>query len=168
MIEAVDIDPRPGAMARFAPQGRAICFFGRHTILEFALVRIGMAGGARAVLKVERQNLVCSSAKASLMAIRTGNCDVCSGQHKVCFLVFGDGECAAVEVLDRVTIVTSVLVRSGGELLVVLIFMAIRTRGKFHFILRFFPGRRMAFITRNSCMLAVERVFRCRVFLYSE
>ena len=58
VIEASNVDPGFGGVARFAAQRGSIGAFQRHAVLEFALMRIGVAGSASAVRKMERQNLV--------------------------------------------------------------------------------------------------------------
>lgn len=54
MIEAADVDPGSGAMARFAAQRGSIGALLRHALLEFALVGIRVAGSAGAVREMER------------------------------------------------------------------------------------------------------------------
>ena len=49
-------------MAGFAAEGRAIGAFASHAIVEFAFVRIFVAGGAGAILKMERKNFVGAAA----------------------------------------------------------------------------------------------------------
>lgn len=79
MVEAADVDPGLGAVTGFAAQSGSIGAFLRHALLEFALVWIRVAGRAGAVREMERQNLVCSSAKARLVAIRAGDGHVSTG-----------------------------------------------------------------------------------------
>ena len=62
MVESADVDPGACAVARFATERRSIRFFRRHAIFEFTLVGIGVARCACAVLKMEGQYFVCSSA----------------------------------------------------------------------------------------------------------
>jgi len=76
VVEAADVDPGPGAVARFAAQRGPIGALLGHALLEFALVGIGVAGRAGAVREMERQNLVRSSAEAGFVALRAGDRDV--------------------------------------------------------------------------------------------
>ena len=73
MVETADVDPGFGGMARLATQRCPIGALGCHALLEFALVGVGMAGGARHVFEMERQNLVFSSGKAHFVAIRAAD-----------------------------------------------------------------------------------------------
>lgn len=168
MIEAVDIDPRSCPVARFASLRRTIGFRRCHTILKFSLVWIGVAGGTRAVLKMKWQNFVCSSAESRFMAFGAGDCHVRSGQHEMGFLVFGDSERRTVKILYGVAIFATVQVRSCRELLVMFILVAVRACSEFHLVLRILARRDMALVAGNGRMLAFERIFRCRVLLYSE
>ena len=112
MIEASDINPRPGTMAGFATKCGAIRPFLRHAVFEFALMRIGMACGAGAVREMERQNLVGPSAEAGLMTLCARNCDVRAGQNEVGVLMLRDSERGAMEVFYSVAIVAAILVRT--------------------------------------------------------
>src|ERR1700693_2616389 len=128
MIEAANVDPGPGAVARFAAQRGSIGALLRHAVLEFALMGIGVAGSARAVREMERQNLVRPSGEAGFVAIRAGDGHVGSGQYKMGVLVLGNRERRAMKVLYGVAVLAAILVRGGGKLLVVGILMAIRAR----------------------------------------
>ena len=92
MVEAGDVDPGLGDVACLAPKGGAIGSFGSLAFLKFPLVGVGVAGCASSVFEMEWQNLVRSSAKACLVALRTGDGYVGPGQHKAGVLVLGDGE----------------------------------------------------------------------------
>lgn len=65
-------------------------------------------------------------------------------------------------------IFATVQVRSCGELLVMLVLVAIRACREFHFVLRIFSRRSMALVAGDSRMFAVEWIFRCRVLLDAE
>lgn len=62
MIEAPDVNPGPRVVTGFAAQRPSVRTLLRHAFLELALVRIGMASGTSAILKMEWQNLVGSAA----------------------------------------------------------------------------------------------------------
>ena len=83
---------------------------------------------------MEWQNLVRSSAKACLVALRTGDGHVGSSQHEASVLVLGDGERRAMKVLHGMAILATVQVGSRGELLAMRILMAIRACGELHFV----------------------------------
>ncbi len=168
MVEAADIDPGPGAVARFAAQRGSIGAFLSHALLEFALVRIAVAGRACAICEMERQNLVRSSAKPRLVALRAGDGHVGPGQHKAGVLVLGNGKRRAMKVLYGMAILATVLVRSGGKLLVVRVPVAIRARRELHFVNGVLAGRRVAFVASDGRMLALERIMRCRMLFHAK
>ena len=165
VVEAADVDPGPGAVARFAAQRGPIGALLGHALLEFALVGIGVAGGACAVFEMERQNLVRSSAQARFVTLRAGDGHVRPGQHKAGVLVLGNGERRAMKVLYGVAILATILVRGGGKLLVMRILVAIGAGREFHFVDGVFAGWRMAFVAGDDRMLPLERIMRRRVFL---
>lgn len=168
MVEASNVNPGFGVVTRFAAQRSSIGPLLRHAVFEFALMRIGVAGGARAVREMERQNLVCSSAEARFVAIRAGDGHVSSGQHEAGVLVFGNRERRAMKILYGVAVLAAILVRRGGELFVMRILMAIRARRELHFVQSVFAGRRMAFVASDGRMLSLERIMRCRVLLHAK
>jgi len=168
MVEAADVDPGFGAVAGFAAQRGSVGALLRHALLEFSLVGIRVAGSARAVLEMERQNLVGSSGETGFVAVRTGDGHVSPGQHKAGVLVLGDGEGRAMKVLYGVAILATVLVRRGGKLLVMRILMAIRAGRELYFVDGVFSGRRVALVTSDSRMFSFERIMRCRVLLHAK
>jgi len=168
MVETADVDPGLGAVARFAAERSAIGAFLRHAVFEFALMDILVAGGARAVRKMERQNLVRSSAQAHFVALRAGYRHVGSGQHEMSVLVLGNGKRRAMKVLNGMAILAAVLVWSGGKLLVMRVLMAIRAGREFNFVQSVFAGRRVAFIASDGHMFSFERILRRRVLFHSK
>ena len=168
MVEAADVDPGLGAVARFAAERSAIGAFLRHAVFEFALVDILVAGGARAVREMERENFVRSSAQAHFVALRAGHGHVGSGQHKVGVLVLGNGERRAMKILYGMAVLATVLVGSGGKLLVMRILMAIRARREFYFVLGVLSGRCVAFIASDGYMFSFERILRGRMLFHAK
>ena len=168
MVKASNVDPGSGAVACFAAQRRSIGALLRHALLEFSLVGIHVTGRASAVLEMERQNLVYSSAEAGFVALRAGDGHVSSGQHIAGVLMLGNGERRAMKILYRVAILATVLVRRGGKLLVMRILMAIRAGREFHFVDGVFSGRRVALVASNGRMFSFERIMRCRVLLHAK
>jgi len=155
-------------VARFAAQSSSIDALLRHAVLEFALVDIGVAGGARAVREMEGKNFVRSSAQAHFVALRAGDGHVSPVQHKAGVLVLGNGERRAMKVLYGMAILAAVLVGSGGELLVMRILMAIRAGRELHFVDCVLAGRRMAFVASDSRMLSFERIVRRHMLLHAK
>ena len=76
MVKATDVNPRASGVTCFATQCGPIGALCRHSLLEFSLMGIHMAGRAGHIFEMERQDLVCSSAKANLMALRASNSHV--------------------------------------------------------------------------------------------
>lgn len=165
MIEASNVDPGFGVVTRFAAQRSSIGALQRHAVLELALMGIGVAGRASAVREMERQNLVCSSAEAGFVTLRTSDGHVSPGKSEVCVLVLGNRKCRAMKVLYGVAVFAAILVGRGGKLFVVRILMAIRASRELHFVDGVFARRRMAFVTSDGRMFPLERIMRCRVLL---
>ena len=158
MIERADIDPRFGAVASLAPERGSVGPLLCHARVEFAVVRIGMARGARTVLEVEWQNLVGPASEARLVTFGAGHGHMRSRERKARVLVLGDRERRSVKILYGVAILAAVLIRSGGELLVMRILMAIRASREFHFVDRVLPRRRVAFLASDGHMFPFERI----------
>ena len=119
-----------------------------------------MAGGARAVCEMERQDLVRSSAKAGFVALRACNSHVSPGQHEMSVLVLGNGERRAMKIFYGVAIFAAIDVRNGGELLVMRILMTISTRRKLHFVESILAGGRVAFVASDGRMFSLQRIMR--------
>jgi len=168
MIEATDVDPGPGAVARFAAQRSSVGALQRHAVLEFALMGIGVAGSARAVREMERQNLVCPSAKARFVTLRASDGHVSPGKREARVLVLGNRERRAMEILYGVAILAAALVRSGGELFVMRVLMAFGAGRELHFVNRIFARWRVAFVAGDGGMLAFQRIVRSRMLLHAE
>jgi len=166
MVEAADVDPGPGAVARFASQRGSVGSLLRHAVCEFTLVGIGMAGGACAVLEMEGQNFVRPSAEASFVAFRAGDGHVRPRQHKAGVFMLGDGERRAMKILYGVAILAMILVGRGGKLLVMRILMAIHAGRELHLVDRVLAGRRVAFVASDGRMFPLERIMRCRMFFH--
>lgn len=165
MVEAGDVDPGLGDVACLAPKGGSIGSFGSLAFLKFALVGVGVAGCASGVFEMEWQNLVGSSIQAGFVAIRAGHSHVGPRKHIFGLLVLGYRKGRAVEVLYGVALLATVLIGSGRKLLVMLILMAIGASREFYLVEGVFAGWHVAFIAIDSCMFAVESVFRRGVFL---
>lgn len=79
MIEAVDICPGFCGVAGLAAEGRPAGALADHAVVEFAVVGIVVAGGAAAVLEMERNGFVHSARRTQFVAIGAGNGDVSAG-----------------------------------------------------------------------------------------
>jgi len=168
MVKAADVDPGPGAVAGFAAHGRSVGALLLHALLEFAFVWIRVAGGACGVLEMEGQNLVCSTAEARFVAVHAGNGHVSTGQRKACVLVLGDRERRAMKVLYGMAILATILVGSGGKLLVMRILMAVHASSELYFVDSVLAGRRVALVASDCRMFSFEWIVRCRVLFHAK
>ena len=164
MVEAANVDPGACAVARFATKRNPIRALLRHALLEFSLVDIFVAGDTGAVGEMERQDLVHSSGEAGFVALRAGHGHVRPGQHEAGVLVLCNRECGAMKVLYGVAILATILVGSGGKLLVMRILVAIRTRSELHFVDRILTSGRVTFVTSYCRMFSFQRIVRSRMF----
>ncbi len=78
VIKASYIRPGFGVVAGFAAEARAIGASAVHPILEFAMMRVGMACGTSHVVKFEWQDLVRAMRLADSVATSTRNGGVCA------------------------------------------------------------------------------------------
>lgn len=129
------------------------------------MMGIVVAGRATHVRKAERQDLIHSSCGARFVAIRTRHSPMCPGQYEPGVAMFSNSEGRAMEVQYRMAVFTSVLVRRGGKLPVVGVFVAIGAGRKFHFVNRVFAGWNMALGAFHICMLPFQRVLGSGMFL---
>jgi hypothetical protein len=158
VVETRDVDPRPRVVACLATQGSAVGTPQRHALLEFALVGIRVACRACSILEMERQDFVCASAKANLVAIRARNGGVGASEWKTRVLVHCNREGRTVKVFYGVAVFTTVLIRGGGELLIVRVLVAIGAGRKFHFVNGVFSCRHVAFLASDGCMFPFQRI----------
>ena len=168
MVEASNIDPGLGAVAGFAAKRGSVGTFLPHAIFEFAVVRVAVAGGARAVVEMKRQNLVRSSAKAGLVAIRACNSHVSPGQHEMRVLVLGNGERRAMKIFYGVAILAAIEVQSGSKLLVMRILMTISACPELYFVNSVLAGGRVAFVASDGRMFSLQRIMRRQVLLHTK
>jgi len=168
MIEASNVDPGSGAVTRFAPERRPIGALLHHPRLEFSLMGIHVTGGARAVLEMERQYPVRSSAKSHLVALRAGDGQVRPGQYETGVVVFGNREGRAMKVLYGMAILATILVGPVGELFVMGVLMAVCARREFHLIDGSLPCRGVTFGASDGGVFCLQRIMRSRVFFHAK
>ena len=82
--------------------------------------------------------------------------------------MFGDGEGSTVEIRDGMAELTTIVVRHGGKLIVVRIFVAIGAGCEFHIVNGVFAGRNVALRAFHLNVLAFERVAGIVVLLRGE
>ena len=73
VVEALDVYPRFRVVACFAAEGSAIRPAACHSIVKLSMVRVGVAGRATAIFKMEWQNLVGRVRHPLFMAVVAGN-----------------------------------------------------------------------------------------------
>jgi len=168
MVEAVDVRPGPHIVAGFAAQGRAVCAAPRHAVLEFAVVHVDVTGRAGPILEMERQDFVLPSGGTDFVTIGARHGRVSAGQRETSVAMLGDRKCGAVEVQNSMAIFAFVSVRSGGELAVMGIFVAIRARREFHLIDGVLARGQMAFVTFHGDVFPLQGVIGSVVLLHAE
>ena len=140
VVEAGYVHPGFCGVAGFAAEGGAVGALAVHAVVEFALVRIGVAGGAATVREVEGQDFVGATGSAELVAFGAGDRGVRGAEGEASAVVLGDGVGGAVEIDDRVAGFAFVVVRRGGELIVVSVLVAVGAGGEFNFVERVFAA----------------------------
>lgn len=73
VVEALDVYPRFRVVACFAAEGSAIRPAACHSIVKLSMVRVGVAGRATTILKMERQDFVGRVRHPLFMAVVAGN-----------------------------------------------------------------------------------------------
>lgn len=168
VVKTVDVRPRPHVMTGFAAQRRAVRAALRHAVLELAVMRIVVACRTGQVLEMEGQDFVGAACGADFVTIGTRHGCVSPGQRETCVAMFGDGKSGTVEVQDGVTALAFIQVRRGCKLIVVSIFVAIRTSRELHLVNRILTRGKMAFAAFDGDVLTLQRVIGSVVFLHAE
>ncbi len=168
MVEAWDIDPRARIVAGLAAQRGPVGTTLGHTFVELTLVNIHVASRTRAVIKVEWQDLIRSSAKAQLVTIRAGDRGVRPCKHETRVSVLRDRECRTMKILYGMAVLATILVRRRGELPVVGVLVAIQALRELHLVKGVLTRRKVAFFTCNAGMLSLQWIVRCRMFFHAK
>lgn len=158
MIETVYVDPGAGVVAGFAAERRSVGAALRHAVVEFAMMRVRVAGGASHVREAEGHDFVGATGGAGFMAVETGDGGVSAGEWITRSAVLSDGEGGAMEVRDGVAGFAFVQVGRGGELKVVLVLVAIEAGGEFYFVDGVFTGGDVAFPAFNRDVFSAQRI----------
>jgi hypothetical protein len=168
MVKAADIDPGARVVAGLAAQRGPVGTALGHAFVELTLVGILVASRTRAVIKVERQDLVRPSGKPHLMTIPAGDRGVRPCKHEARISVLRGRECRAMEILDRMAVLATILVRRRGELLVVGVLVAIQALRELHLVEGILTRRNVAFFAGNARVLSFQRIVRSRMFFHAE
>lgn len=166
VVKTPDFYPRLGVVACFAPKGSPIRPAARHAVAEFSVVRIGMAGRATAIFKMEGQNFVGRVRDPLFVAIVAGNGYVRACQWKLAFSMLGNGKQRAMEVPNRMAAFAAIIVRCSGELTSMDVFVAVHAVRKFHLVNSGLAGGNVAFRAFDLGVLAFQRVARTCVLLH--
>jgi hypothetical protein len=168
MVETVYVPPGFHIMASLAAEGCTVSALAGHLLIELALVRVLVAGGAAPVFEMEGQNFVRAPSEAKLMAIGAWDCGVGSLEREGGGAMFRDGIGGAAPILNGMAIFAAIVVRSGGKLAVVRILVAIRASRKLHFVNRIFACGNMTLGAFHLDVLAAQWILGGVVFLDPE
>lgn len=168
MVELRQIFPGLRGMAGLAAGKRAVGSAFGHEIAELAAVRVGVADGAGKVFKAIRNSGRGRTRRGCAMTLHTGDREVAAGESEARLLVPRDVERGRMVALQRVTVFAAILVRRGGELLLVGVGVAVRAERKLHLVVRGAASGQVTFRARHRGVLAIERVGRCGVLLHSK
>jgi hypothetical protein len=168
VVKAPKVYPRFCVVACFAPKQTAISPPTCHPLAKFSVVRIRMAGRATAIFKMERRNFVDRVGDSHLVAVIAWNGHVCACQRKLGLSMLDDRKQRTVKVLDRVAAFAAIIVRSGGKLARMDVFVAVHAVCKLHVVNCCLAGRKMALRAFHLAVLAFQRVMRACVLLHAE
>lgn len=168
MVKTRDVRPGFGVMASFASEARSARALAVHSILEFPMMRVGVAGRTSHIVKAEWKNFIRTMRLARCVAIRARHGGMCASKRETGFAMFRNRVQRTVKINNRVARLAAVVVWRGGKLVVVHILMAIRASSKLNLVLRILPCRRMALGALYGNMFALQGIFRSLVFFYAE
>ena len=168
VVEALNVNPRPGVMAGLAAERRSVGALGGHPLLELTFMHVFVAGVAGHVRKVEREDLVGPAGESRLVAFGAAHGHVRPRQRILRVLMLGDGKRRAMEILYGVAILAAVLIRRRGELLVMCVLMAVPARRELHLVDRGLARGRVALVASHRHVLSLERILGRGVRLHVE
>lgn len=168
MVVAADVRPGPRIVASFTAQSCAVGTPLRHSVLKFSTMGVLVTADAGDVHEAERQGFILTPGCTGFVAIGARHGGMGARQSETRVAMFRDRESGTVEILHGVAAFTVVLVGRGRKLTVVRIFMAIQTRGVFHFVDRVFASGQMAFRALYLYMFSPQGITRSVVLLHTE
>jgi hypothetical protein len=168
VIEAVNVGPRPGAMASLTAELSTIRSSPFHAVFELSVMWIDVAGSACTIGKAERQNFIRPASQPDFVTLRASYRRVATGQREISFLMLRNGEGGAMKVGHGVAGFASVLVRGGGKLSVVGVLVTIQTGRKLDLIYGLLPGGDVTFAAFHLGVHALQGVLGGSVFLRAE
>ena len=160
MIEATYVRPRLRVVTGLATERGSIRATPGHALFKFAVVRINVAGRAALILEMEGEHLVRRAACACLVTLVARHRHVRARQREACLLMNGYCKRGAMKILNGVATLAAVLIRRGGELPFVNIFVAVQAGGEFHLVNSILPRWNVALIALNDRVLAQQGILR--------
>ena len=168
VVKTTDVYPRFCVVARFAPERTAIAALTRHPLAKFAVVRIRVAGRASAICKMEGCNFVDRVGDSCFVAIIAGNGHVRAREREFRLSMLGNRKQRTVKVLNGVATFAAIIVRRGGKLPGMDVFVAVHAVCKLHVVNCCLAGRDVALRAFHLGVLAFQGVVRACVLFRSE
>jgi len=159
VVEGRDVVPRTHDMAGFAARPGLYAALGgnsAHALVELALVRIEMARFTSNVAEVVRSHV--PAVWKDLVALTAADGSVPALQREAGFAMTLEAEIGRNEAFHRMAVFAAVLVRSGGKLVFVNVFVAVQARRKLDAVLRRFSGRSVTFVAGHGCVFSQQRI----------
>jgi hypothetical protein len=158
MVKSVYVGPGCGVVTGFATEWRSVGALASHTVLEFPVVRIGVAGGAAGVGKAKRQNIVGTMRLADSVAVRTWHGGMGTGKGKTRVAMHGDRVQRTVKIGGCVASFATIVEWPCRELIVVHVLVTVGAVGELNFVLCFFTVWRVALGALDDDVLALQRI----------
>ena len=154
MIELRQVLPRRDGVTCFAASLPSVVY-SRHSIPELSIVRIAMAGCARAIIESILRHIFEARGHSWLVAVATWNRKVCACQIEFGVLVHGERKSRRLETLHSVAVLAAVDVRRRGELTEVFVLVAISAGCELQLVHRCCARWRVALCTCNIRMFSL-------------
>ena len=155
-------------MARFTAEDSAVRSAPRHPLAKFSVVRILMAGGARFVRKVKRQDLVGAMRHGRLVTLIAGHRGMSARQRELRLLMHGNREERSLKTLHVVAVFAPVAMGRTGKLPIMRVLVAVRATRELHLVNGVLAGGDMALRALHAGMLALERIPGSLMFLHAK
>lgn len=168
VVEACHIDPRARVMAGFAAERGPIRPAPGHAVAKFSVVRVLMAGSARPIGKVKGQDFVLAMRQLRFVTFIARNSRMGTGQGKLRFLMQRDRKKTAVKILNRMTVLTAIIMGRPGELPVMRVLVTVGAIRELYLVDGFFSGGEMTLRALHRRVFAFQGVAGGLVLVYAE